>query len=314
MTDSDKRNLLLSQSRSRAGVGLALLTYLLVTPFVRADVTISLPLEGHYRPGRYMPVRVAIGNDGGAITLSAAGAVPTELEASANRDAIVPWLAVTAALRDPRWISAGSGSHSIRLPLRVLDENEELVGVAGEDPGAARSVFPAKTIVPIALDLSQPRPGPAEAWEALDALVLSEAAFVRLKKAQWQTFAAAGTAVVVRSAHVPADGWPWRKVGDYWVLWRQPVGPDSLLEPDVYLPTYGWERGWPASFRRQAIFVSRQLAARLGARPEVVAGGFRCGSALSTSDSSSSPRASAASTAMRSKRSSKTLPRTTSPW
>ena len=221
----------------------------------RADVRVSLPLEGHYRPGKYMPMHVAIGEGEGPIKLRAAGAVPTEVQASAGQDAMVPWLPVTGSIREVRCESAGSGSRSMDLPIRGLAENESLVGVAGEDADAARPLFPNKTIVPIALDLSQPLRGPPWAWETLDALVLSDAAFARLSEYQWQTLAAAGTAIIVRSAQVPDTLWPWRKMGNHWVLWHPPQGPESLTQDDVYIPTYGWQRGWPTSLRHRIILV-----------------------------------------------------------
>lgn len=222
----------------------------------RADLRVSLPLEGHYRPGKFMPVHVAIGEADGPITLRAAGAVPTEVQAPAGRDAIFPWLPVTGAIRGVHCESSGSGGESIDLPIRALAENERLVGVAGGDADAARPLFPGKTIVPIALDLSQTLPGPPCAWETLDALVLSEAAFARLSQNQWQTLAAAGTGLIVHSSERPDGAWPWQKVGNDWVLWHPPAGPDSLTEDEVYMPTYGWERGWPASFRRRAILLA----------------------------------------------------------
>src|SRR4051812_14535153 len=58
-------------------------------------VRISFPLEGHYRVGRYMPVRVAAAaaRPGASITLAADGAVPTELEPGGGKaDTVVPWM------------------------------------------------------------------------------------------------------------------------------------------------------------------------------------------------------------------------------
>lgn len=256
MTESEKRKLG-SRARgfeTRFALSLVLVFYSMTA--ARADVRVSLPLEGHYRPGKYMPVHVAIGGADGPITLRAAGAVPTQMQAPAGQDAILPWLPVTGSIRDVHCESGGSGGASIDLPIRALAGNEKLVGVAGEDADAARPLFPGKTIVPIALNLSQPLPGPPCAWETLDALVLSEAAFARLSEDQWQTLAAAGTALIVHSSQAPNRSWPWRKVGNDWVLSYLPAGPDSLTEDEVYMPTYGWERGWPPSFRRRAILLA----------------------------------------------------------
>ena len=215
-------------------------------------VLISFPLDGHYRPGRYMPVRVA-GNETHAVTIRAEGTVPSEFVPAANAEAIVPWLMVTSSVRHSSWASAGSRQTPIELPLHALGDDERLVGLAGEDAAIAGTLFPDKKIIPVSLELSQPLPGPAMAWEALDAVLLSESAFSRLDQRQWQTLVAAGTALVVRSPRPPDVRWPWKQIGADWVLWLRPAGPEGVIEPDAFIPTYGWQRGWPAPFRRHAI-------------------------------------------------------------
>ena len=61
-------------------------------------VVVGFPLQGHFHPGRYMPVHLMVyAPDSGANALSikADGAVTTDLElASGKADAVVPWLSV----------------------------------------------------------------------------------------------------------------------------------------------------------------------------------------------------------------------------
>ena len=62
-----------------------------------AEAAFSLPLQGHYRVGRYMPVHVSAQTDSAndPLTLRATGALTTEIEtAHGHIDGIVPWLSI----------------------------------------------------------------------------------------------------------------------------------------------------------------------------------------------------------------------------
>src|SRR5947209_226749 len=81
-----------------------------------AQVEVSLPLRGYYRIGRYMPVHVEATADAGisSIVLRGDGALTSEIDSrGAKVDAIIPWLAIHAPLRDPSWSSSDSVKHPL---------------------------------------------------------------------------------------------------------------------------------------------------------------------------------------------------------
>ena len=219
----------------------------------RAGVTISFPLEGYYRPGRYMPVHLsATGNE--TITLRATGSVPTQVSAAANVDLIVPWLTLET-VRNAHWSSSLSGDHLLDS-LKPLPDDQRLVGLVGDDGSAANLLFPNQKIIPVTLDASAPLLTPAAAWETLDGVLLDVAAAARLKPVQISTILAARTIIAVRSDTLPDKTWPWERRGPFWVLRHPPVGPTSPLTADAYTPTYDWQRGWPADFHRQVLLAA----------------------------------------------------------
>jgi hypothetical protein len=227
-----------------------------------APVEVSFPLEGHYREGRYMPMRVVVGDAGagaGTVTLAADGALPTELPVTAGRtDVVIPWLAVRE-LNEPRWSNSAGPSGAIATPLKPLSEDERLVAFATDEPpraGAVARLFPGKAIVPVRLDASGPLLRPAAAYEALDGLVLDPGAAARVDESQVAVLLAAGTTIAVRSDARPGGAWPWRREGAYWVLRREVLGPRSIVEPDAYQPTYGWPRGWSGAVRARVVLLA----------------------------------------------------------
>lgn len=233
-----------------------LLCFLSFASFASAQVALSLPLQGHYRAGRYMPVSITTAHDSGAVSIEGNGAIPTSLVVHQGTNVIVPWLATSQSLRNLRWSMPGIAPHLVGLPLSPLGDDEKLVGFAGEQPSAMQALFPGNTIVPIALDLSRPLLEPVQAWEALDGIVLSAAALARLDENHRGLLIASGTMLAVRSDPAPDTRWPWKQVGKYWVLRPDLSGPRTIIVPSAYLPTYGWERGWPASFRRGVISIA----------------------------------------------------------
>jgi hypothetical protein len=238
--------------RSRIVVGLFLSALLIGS--TQGAVTVSFPTEGHYRPGRYFPARIRGAAGQTSITLKANGAIPTELKSIDSNDVLVPWLTATDTLSDARFDSDGA-SHAIEVEFHPLGNQEKLVALAGPTADAS-FLFPGSTIVPIHLDPSNPLPDPLEAWDCLDGIVLSSSAAARLSEDQRATLLAAGTALAVRSDMAPDDRWPWTHQGEYWVLRFTLAGPASIVEPDAYVPTYGWDRGWPESFRRRVFFAA----------------------------------------------------------
>jgi len=219
-----------------------------------ADAAISLPLQGHYRPGRYMPVKVSAHLDSPAddFTLLARDALTTSVHGSSGRlEALIPWLTI-GAVRDVRWF-ASSGEHAVTLPLQALEDDQRLIGYAGADPDALAATFPGCNLVRVPLDLADPLPGEIAAWEALDGIVLDAAAASRLEQFKVRGLLACGTAIAIRSKAQPGGGWPWKRQGAYWIARISLAGPLTASNGDVYGPTQLWPRGWPAYFRRQTL-------------------------------------------------------------
>ena len=223
----------------------------------RADISVSLPLDGFYRPGRYMPVRLSRSGSScsAAIKLEARGAVPTQLELRNATPVIVPLLIVSDT-SPALHITADLSGAPPDLPLRALNDAQRLVALGGESMETARTLFPRQTIVPIELDLSDSLLQPAQAWESLDAVILSEAAAARLTDQQIEILAGAGVLLAVHASQPPDHRWPWRETSGFWVLRYDPAGPRSALEPVAYLPTYSWVRGSPSSFRGTIVFIA----------------------------------------------------------
>jgi hypothetical protein len=239
------------------------LIVLVVCPLASAAVQITLPLEGYFHPGRYMPVHVVIDNAATeSITLSADGTIPlTILNSPGSIDTVAPWLATSSRVQGASWFD--TSAHALNLPLQPLTDNQRLVALAGVDPAQAAALFPDATVIPIQLNLTDPLPGPTYAWESLDALLLDDAAAARVNEGQLRALLTANTLVAIRSPRRPVGDWPWQRSGDFWLLRLHRAGPDSLVAPDAYLPTYGWVRGLPLSARRSALLGALLIAALL---------------------------------------------------
>jgi hypothetical protein len=225
--------------------------WFLVSGFILASIVslpaisraaVSLPLQGYFRSGRYMPVRV----DPSTTRVAADGVLPTVIES--RSDSVVPVLVV-----------GSPGSLNADLPLHSLADDERLVAFGGDTQSLARSLFPWEKIVAIAVNSSDPLPGPGASWEALDAIILDSPAMARLDDAQRSVFLAAGTILAVAGDGVPDSRWPWKRRNSLWVLQCQPVGPvGEVLDRGVFSPTYAWAPGSSAVLRRQ-IFVAGAL-------------------------------------------------------
>src|SRR5436309_13582927 len=71
------------------------------------DDAVTLPLQGYYHPGKYMPIHVAISPNPGdsEVRLVSPGAVGTFIVFEGGRiDATVPWLPMDARARGVAWL------------------------------------------------------------------------------------------------------------------------------------------------------------------------------------------------------------------
>ena len=214
-----------------------------------AQVTVSLPSQGYYRPGKFFPVRIAGDDRTGAIELKASGVVSTAIDGLQKTQVCIPMLAETASAGGLRWVSADGVEHPVAGELRPLGDREVLVGVAGGDEGSAQALLPGKRLVILPIDSGGELLEPPSAWELLDGLMLGASEAAQLSDRQIERLLAAGTVIAVRSPTAPAARWPWKKVGENWVLQHELAGPSSGIDADAYGPTYDWDRGWPRSFR-----------------------------------------------------------------
>ncbi len=217
----------------------AVLSVLLLTALAVAQVQVTLPLEGYWRPGRYMPVRVA--GQGVTVEVGGDGVVPSRV-ALTGVEITIPLLMMSDA-RSITW-SAGAGqSGVVDKPLRQLNHEQRLVGFTTIDLDLARKLFPGDSIIPIQLPQHNPLPGPAGAWDTFDAVVL-DAALDSAKEAELR---ACGVMVVMRSAATATS--------------PKNVGPRASAEDlAAFAPVQGWQAEVPAPRRRQIILTGIILA------------------------------------------------------
>ncbi len=204
------------------GIVVFIVSFLLVA--VQARATVRLPTDGYVRPGRYFPVEVS-----SDAHLRAAGCLPCDVTAAGR--ATVPMLAVAI----PGPLSWGEGTAALRVP----GDHERLVGATS---GMPDGLFPGERIIPVRLDPADPLPGPAAAWEVLDAVVLDPAAMAALGEARRSALLAGGVTLAVSGDAAPDDR--WRRRGALWVLSYAPAGPTGVMAEGAYAPTEAWTPGW----------------------------------------------------------------------
>ena len=127
--------------------------------------TVTLPLGGLYRSGRYMPVQIDYSHEQGVIRVAAAGAIDTAVRLGSAGRSTVPWLAISSSIQNPTWTDSAGELHPLSMPLHTLEEHDRLVGFIGADSKLGQTVFAGADIIPITLDAGW-TPEPAAAWEA----------------------------------------------------------------------------------------------------------------------------------------------------
>jgi hypothetical protein len=221
-----------------------------------AEVTVTFPLQGHYRPGKYMPVRVTSTKPVTApLVLQAEGAVAVSVAPeSGPMNVVVPFLA-TEAVRSARWEITGVGGGTINAALAPVEPQQVLVGIVGTDAAAATAtaseLFPGRSVVPVALVGTPPLPGHPAAWEALDVVVFDAADHVFLAELLGR-----GVSVVVRSQERPGGRWAWQGGPGNWFVRFDAAGPLGIVHPEVYEAVAAWAPGWPAPQRRRAALLA----------------------------------------------------------
>ena len=205
----------------------------------------ALPLEGWYRPGRYIPVRVPTGT----ARISADGAVPTELYSTAS-SAIVPLLTCSSGVARLKI----DDSRPLDAQLRPLSSHQQIVAVAGGADQLARKLFPGETIVTIHVDPLDPLPGPALAWQSLDTLIIDGPWPGGLDLKKLPQLLAGGTQIAVTSPNRPDPILPWESIDGGWVLRPPIVGPEGCDGNDaVYAPLAAWHPDLSAASRSRIV-------------------------------------------------------------
>jgi hypothetical protein len=227
---------------------LATLLVMLVAMNARG-ATVELPLEGYYRVGKYMPVSISTM---GSVDVRGPGLVPVRMP-SAVADCVIPVLMIDRTLGE---ISVGSETKPV--DLRLLGDNERLVGTIG-NAGVAGRFLREKTIA-IPLDATNPLRGPAIAWETLDAVVIDGPMPSTIDPKTLETLLAAGVTFAVRTDRAPGAKWPWAREGEWWVLRLDPPGPRSAIAPAAYGPVSGWAPGSSTRVRAQAVAIGAMVA------------------------------------------------------
>ncbi|HEX2974049.1 MAG TPA: hypothetical protein VHP11_17080, partial [Tepidisphaeraceae bacterium] len=219
---------------------------------IRASAEISLPLEGYYRPGRYMPVHITadLPARDTPLLLQGQGVIPTQINTPPARlDVIVPLLPLDNTLRSLCYSTGQTQS-----PLRALQPSQRLVGLVADDLNIAQQLFPNHTVIPLRLDPATPLPGPIAAWQTLDAIVLDQPLAQQLGPSTLATLLAGGTRLVVRSPAPPDSVWPWSRLNDCWVLTPDLAGPVLAgPNPSALAPVQGWRAEWPSAFRYRIV-------------------------------------------------------------
>lgn len=223
-----------------------MLAVLLAPLAVCQDLRVSLPLNGAYRRGQFMPVRVTGGS--GSLEVSAEGAVPTECPRRGQDEVLLPLLIMTSTSAEVT-VRDAAGNTARAGPLHVIPADERLVGVVGGDDPSLGSLYPGMKVTTIPLDASVLVERWATAWDALDAIVL-DSPNPQLE----QSLAALGVAVAVKSRSAPAGNWHWLQEGAYWVSTPLRAGPESAeMNVENYAPSIGREQEEPRAARQLVV-------------------------------------------------------------
>jgi len=208
-----------------------------------------LPLEGWYRTGRYMPVRVHRGQS----AITAVGALPTEIGADGGAMTIVPLLVFANDVSDLRIDGSPLAGDP---PLRALSSHQQLVAVAGVGDRLATRLFPGESIVTIHVDPLDSLPGPELAWQTIDALILDGPWPGSFDIRKLPALLAGGTQIAVRSEQRPDDRLPWESIDGGWVVRpaiEGPMGCDG--NDDAYIPVGAWHPDLTGTERIRIVLV-----------------------------------------------------------
>ena len=217
----------------------------------RAQVEVSLPLDGYFRAGQYMPVHLRAGPNAPLreVTIDGDGMVPTVVSAGGG-EVVVPVLVISASAREVVVARTGDAKPT-RLPLRELPADRQMIAlIRGAGDELARFIPPAPTVVRIELDRALVRDAPPIAMELLQAILLDDPSLIKDPGA----WLASGVQLLLVGRAPPDKVWPWVQMQGLSRLRVDPLGPrTALLGDEAYLPAQGWSPGRSPSLRRQVL-------------------------------------------------------------
>src|ERR1044071_3834462 len=118
-------------------------------------IEVSLPLEGYYRPGKYIPIRFRASLDersAAGLEFSAEGAIATRVVLSEGKGQGIAPLLLIGSNRQIAWRAPGIAG-KIDTSLRSVGDGEHLVGFTTLDVPFAKRLFDEESIIPIRLDM-----------------------------------------------------------------------------------------------------------------------------------------------------------------
>jgi hypothetical protein len=217
----------------------------------RGQVEVTLPLEGYFRAGQYLPVRLraAPGAALRDVSIGGEGIVPTVVSSTAG-EILVPVL-VTRATAHELVVTGPTIAQTFRLALRELPADRQMIALirdARDELG--RFVPPAPTVVRVELDRELVRGAPPVAMELLQSLLVDDPALV----ADTAAWVAAGVQVLLVGRTDPDEKWPWIQTQGLNLLRVDQLGPrTSIIGEAAYLPARGWSPGRSPALRRQVV-------------------------------------------------------------
>ncbi len=239
------------RKHGRAARATIFLSMLLLSTVAHADA-IHLPLNGYYHPGRWMPVEWE-SSGSLAIRIFSTDAITTEIS-NPSPHGVAPFLACTP-VRSIQW-QLGKASGQIDAEnLHALSPAEKIVGLCVDDDSLAQQIFPGQTTIPIHLDPLNPLPGPAMAWQSLDAIVMSDQILAKIPVESQKMLYAAGVTFAVTGDAQPNSTFAWAHNNRLWI--SKPASPNlPIIEEQAYAPTFGWTPGRSVHYRTTIIILA----------------------------------------------------------
>ncbi len=223
---------------------LLLIALLLSAGIVQAEPTISLPLDGYFRPGKFFPVRVSA-DQAVDVRIDVAGGI------GARGRGVSLTLPIMLLSPSERTIRVSIDGKSSDVPVRALEGNQQLV----------LTTIPTTVGPPFMLDASRQPVVVAigsdelgtinEAYESADVVLAGIADLPKFTDAVLRKLLASGVSVATNSPEVSASAWKWRHVGGWSVIDLPVRGPvTSMNDPAAYDAVADFVVSRPLAVRR----------------------------------------------------------------